>query len=180
MATKYESYETGDVGNASISGDTQRGQTFTPQIEHILGEVKIYCHQVGTAVGIATVEVYACTGGHLPTGEVLATGTFDPTEVSDTNEWVSIPLTGFPTLSVDTEYCIIVKNADSPDGSNCINWRINTSTDGYARGTRIYSLNGGVAWSTGSYDALFQEWSNGPPPLAAGGGPAALVTAGII
>lgn len=157
MATKYESYETGDDGNAAFYDDIQRGQTFTPQVEHILGSVFIYGYKIGEPIGTVTVNVYACDAGHLPTGSILATGSFDFADIGDSAEWIGIALSGFPTLLVDNEYCIIVIYTGG-DINNRGEWRVNLSSDGYTRGTRIYSLNAGVDWSTGNYDALFQEW----------------------
>ena len=163
MATKYESFESVENANSTLKffgDDLYRGQTFSPQIEHPLGKISFYMAKTdGSPTGDIIFDVYLCSG-HEPIGLVLATGTLDASTVLTEPDWYDVPLTGSPTLAVDSEYLII---AHHPDGENTNAVGIKAiTTGGYTRGQAQGSNDGGETWLTDhpyfpNYDCYVKE-----------------------
>jgi len=173
MPTKYESFETSDDGTLAFYGDTWRGQTFTPQEDHILGSVILYLVRTGNPTGDFTVDIYECDASHHPTGDLLATGSYDSASVGETKDWHGIALTGSPVLTADTEYVILLHQDSGADVNSHIGIRADTDdeNDYYTRGKVIGSNDAGSTWleyydvTHPLWDALFQEWSGEPKPV---------------
>jgi len=161
MATRYEYYNTGDIGGQVVYGIYWRGQTFTPQITHELTSVKIKWYQYGTVSPYTiTVRIREASAG-LPIGADLDSAEVDPTTLPSTpGDWDEISLTGGITLQAGTQYAIIL-SLSGGDGSNCIVWRYDTASPTYTGGTYVSSSNSGSSWSqTSTLDNMFEEWGN--------------------
>ena len=160
---KYQYYSAGDDGDKDAFGVNWQGQTFTPEITHLLGKVRLKFFKVGDP-GTITVSIRATSAG-IATGSDLCVGTIEDTDITvDTNgEWYEIALGNGYEVQKDVQYAIVVRIA-AGDASNKISWRTDGSTPTYTGGLQITSSDSGADWDTYSgVDCMFEEWGVGPP-----------------
>ncbi|MBA7634559.1 hypothetical protein ES703_42145 [subsurface metagenome] len=135
-----------------------RGQSFTPQEEHILHSIKVLGYRAGSPGGVGTVKVYRCDPStHLPVGPPIATGFFDPMSWHTSPLWNEIILVGKPVLEVDTEYCFSIINEGTPLWQDSIRIRWDRAGT-YARGILLQGYSGVLDTAFPLYDCLFEEW----------------------
>lgn len=160
----YEYWNILDPALANLWGDFWQGQTFTPREAHTITLVKLIMYRLGSP-GQVTVSIRATDEQGLPTGEDLATGTFDgnqlPTVASGERQEVS--LDGGVELVDETKYVIIAK-ATSGDKDNYVRWRFSRPSS-YPRGAHVFSSDGGTTWEEDiGRDMRFEDWGPAPPP----------------
>ena len=160
---KYQFYSSGDDGNRDVYGANWRGQTFTPEITHIVSKVKLKLFRVGTP-GLITVVIKA-TSYEKPTGGDLCKGTLSGDDITDDTggEWLEISLGDGQQLVKGTQYAIIIK-ALNGDAGNYVSIRADVAESTYAGGTDCGTTDSGADWDTYSAtDLMFEEWGVGPP-----------------
>jgi hypothetical protein len=158
LSGDYETYATGQDGNATIQGGTLiLGQTFTPSSAHRIDYVYIYALRGGSP-GNVKIDIYATSGG-LPTSTPIATsGNVSANGYDLSFVWQKISLTSGYNLSALTTYAIVLSGAT--DQYNYVEWGVN-STGTYAGGKYIYSTDNGANWlSNASVDCWFREGQN--------------------
>lgn len=165
MATLYEYYILPGNSFDSIRGNLWKGQTFTPSVDHRVTSVKIKARRYGFP-GIITVSIKATLDGH-PTGpDLCPAGTTNGNTLTDASpgEWREISLGDGAILSAGQKYAIVVR-ALAGDGSNNLQWRLDSTNPTYVGGCKEYSSDGGTTWHSydgiehsPSSDELFEEW----------------------
>jgi len=175
VATLYESFL--GPGNTfdSIRGNLWKAQTFTPSTSHLITSVKIKARRYGSP-GIITVSIRATLGGHPSGPDLCPAGTTDGDTLTDASpgEWREITLGAGTILTAGIKYAIVVR-ALTGDGSNNLQWRLDSTNPAYTGGCKEYSSDAGVTWHSydgvehiPSSDELFEEWGEPPPPPAVG------------
>lgn len=157
---KKQSYETGDDAIAQAYADKWAAQTFTPEQSHTITSVKLKLYRNG-APGTLYVGIKETDGSGHPTGDDLCSGNIDGNSLTtDTSgEWYQIDFGDGAELEVNTLYAIVCHIVGG-NVSNRVCWR-RDSTGVYPGGEMVYSINGGVDWT--SYpdsDCMFQEWTS--------------------
>ncbi len=160
---KYQYYSAGDDGDKDSFGINWLGQTFTPEVTHLISKVKLKLFKVGDP-GTSIISIRTTVAGK-PTGADLCSGSIVDTNITvDTNgEWYEITLGDGFELQVGVTYAIVLRSPDG-DGSNKISWRTDGSSPTYSGGLQVGSSDSGVDWDTFSgVDCMFEEWGVGPP-----------------
>ena len=163
MATLFERYNNASdaTGDQTSNGVRWDAQTFTPSIGHTITSVKLYMRKDGSP-GTMTVSIKAVDGNGKPTGSDLASGTTDADTLPSSpaaREWREITFTTGATLTVDTQYAIVVK-CPSGSTSNWSRWGSDQTSPTYAGGTHYNSSDSGGSWTTSNADALFEEYGD--------------------
>ncbi|KKN17998.1 hypothetical protein LCGC14_0960240 [marine sediment metagenome] len=155
-------YNTGDdqdsygIGTASLWA----GQSFTPQSDYNINEVKLYGRRSGSP-GVMTVTIKQADGDGKPTGNVLASGTIDVDTIDTNNEWISISLGEGAGLSGSQQY-VLYCNIPTASSGNVFTWRGDSSSPTYAGGNFIHSSDGGSSWTLATnIDLMFETWGTG-------------------
>ncbi|MBA7707397.1 hypothetical protein ES703_116269 [subsurface metagenome] len=164
MATLYEYYNLPGNTFDSIRGNLWKGQTFTPSVGHRVTGIKIKARRYGFP-GTITVSIKATLDGH-PTGPDLCSGTTNGDTLTDESpgEWREISLGDGAILSAGQKYAIVIR-ALAGDGSNNLQWRLDSTSPTYVGGCKEFSSDGGITWfsydgieQSPSSDELFEEW----------------------
>jgi len=160
MATKYQNYDCGDTDHVlrPYAASYDAGQTFTPQIRHLLTQVVMRLRKAGTPPANYKVEIFPTTAG-LPTGNALAEATFASAPITtDLGGEMKLVVLDTPcTVEIDVEYAIVLTPTTNGDFNNTLQWYWQTDTNPYARGEACYRSGG--AWIAGTNaDAGFEEW----------------------
>ncbi|GAH98076.1 unnamed protein product, partial [marine sediment metagenome] len=159
MSTRYEYYNTGDVGGDGCWDIKWVAQTFTPSIAHKITSVKLKLSKWGSP-GIITVSIRATNGSGHPNGADLCSGTTNGNTLptGEPSEWREITLGAGYDLSADTKYAIVVR-ALTGDGANFPIWRVDNAAPTYTGGCWERSVNSGGTWiSNAGIDFMFEEW----------------------
>jgi len=159
----YQHYNSGADGDRDIYGNNWGAQTFTPEVDQLIGKLKLMFFRVG-APGTITISIRNTAAGKAVGGD-LCSGTIEGVNITDDTdgEWYEITLGGGAELSKDTQYAIVIR-AVSGDASNKLSWRADTSEPTYTGGTYCGSTDSGVDWGVYSgVDCMFEEWGVGPP-----------------
>jgi hypothetical protein len=160
--TQYESFDTGDNGQAPVGGSAWYAQSFTPDTAHEVFRVVLYA--AGDDIGGQTlnVEIWSTDGDGHPLA-LLCSGTYDTDNLgaSDAPAWHTIDLDSTYSLEAGTKYAIVCYQSA---GDTYWRW---ASGGGYSGGTGMGNLNSGssASWSDSIADLLFEEWGLGPHTL---------------
>jgi hypothetical protein len=154
----YENNTGSTTSWAACSGGQWEGQTFTPAIAHFPTKIKLYLSRAGNP-GRLNVQITTADVSGKPTRTILYSGSIDANILSTSPSMTEIALTpiGGPTkLTQNVRYALIW---NSPTGNSSDICRVWMSSNGYAGGTFIYSLDDQATWFiyTGA-DYLFEEW----------------------
>jgi len=154
--------------NSSLAGATWKGQSFTPSFTYTIKKIKLWMKRTGTTVGTVTVQVYA-TSSNLPTGSVLASGTYNGNNLGTSLAWIEFDLGAGVSLTGSTVYAYTVDARDASGSSADIIMQNNT----YTSGKGCQSANSGSTWSNwdsggNDQDTPFEIW--GTHGFIAGGG----------
>lgn len=163
MAQLYESYTVSpdDAGFVSAGGTYRLGQTFAPQVAHVLTSVKLTMYRTTELTGTLYCGIFATSGG-LPTGSALvsapidygAMGTSWPGEVRE--------IAFDPGVQVEQgamyAICVWMTGGTDSYGVRVLYKMVGT----YAGGTKVASDNGGSTWSTTAGDNWFEEYGEVP------------------
>lgn len=176
MAQLYESYTVSrdSVRNASGGGTTRFGQTFTPQITHVLTSIKLLMYRSTTELyGTAYCGIFATSGG-LPTGSPLVSTTIDYGTMGTSwpGEVTEIAFDPGVQVGQGAMYAIVVWMAGGPNSYSLLAASKMVGT--YANGTEVVSDNGGSTWVTQAGDIWFEEY--GDPP----GEPCTIAAIGVL
>jgi hypothetical protein len=162
-AVLYEYYITGLDANFGVSDTFWGAQTFTPLVSHHVGLVRVKMSKQGSSDVTVTIEIQETTAGK-PNGVVLATGTFQSSDITWADyayEWVAINLTTNPWLSSGVKYAIVMYCSADPDPSYVF-WGFDTSSAAYGNGSKYWSNDaGGSWWENADDDFIFEEWDAG-------------------
>ena len=156
--TVYEEYLDSSQTN-NIYDVLWQGQTFTPSISHNVTSAWLMLARAGSP-GTVTVSIRATSAGK-PTGGDLCSGTTDGDTLT-TNatecEWRQFTFSSGYYLSADTQYAIVAR-AIAGNTSNWAYFKCDYTSPSYAGGTKIYSGDSGVNWTTESNgDTTFMEY----------------------
>ncbi len=166
--TKFEYYDTSNDATNTVYAQFMVGQIFTVgttglNVGHYLNEVQIRIYRVGSP-GTVTLELYATSASHLPTGDALATTTVDGDDfTADTGgEFETFVFTTPHQVLKSTEYALTIGALDG-DGSNSIKIMKDETSPTYTGGSRINSTNTGSTWGTDSEaDIMFRNYGTTP------------------
>jgi len=164
---KYQYYNTGDDADRDIYGVNWSGQTFTPEIEHMIANVRVKLFRVGDPSTI-TVSIKETSAGK-PVGADLCSGTIEGNTITDDagGDWYQISMGNGCEVEKDVQYAIVIQ-ASAGDVSNKLSWRTDASAPTYTGGLYCGSTDSGTDWSTYSgSDAMFEEWGAGAPSTQA-------------
>jgi hypothetical protein len=160
MAQLYESYNApyDSAMGASGGGTFRAGQTFTPQVAHVLTMVKLRMYRSSPSLyGTLYCGIFATSAGK-PTGTALVSTTIDYSTMSTSwpGEVVEIPFTPGVLVEAGLPYAIVIWMTGGADAY----WAhaLFQMVGSYGGGTRVGSDNGGATWSTTADDYWFEEW----------------------
>jgi len=159
----YQYYNTGDDDDRDIYAANWAGQTFTPEITHLIGKIKLKLFRVGNP-GTITISIKNTTA-NKPSGGDLCSNTIEGTDIttSTDGEWYEITLGSGAESVKNTKYAIVVR-APNGDTDNKLSWRADITEATYIGGTYCGSSDSGTDWSTYSgVDVMFEEWGAGEP-----------------
>lgn len=160
MATRFQYYNTGDDGEASIWGNDIVGQQFTVSTPHSIEYVNLKMRKYGSSSpGNLVVEIQEVGGDGKPTGVVLCTATIDANAFNDVSTWRTINFS-VPADLQPGMYAILCHDEDW-NGSSSINvlWARDTTSPTYSEGSHLLSINKGSSWGIQeSRDMMFEEW----------------------
>jgi hypothetical protein len=153
-----ESYNTDDDGYSTFWTTMWRGQTFTTLSSYSIKKVKLKLYRVGSP-GTVTVSIKETDVDGKPTGEDLASGTFDGSSLTDDTdgEWQEVIFDSAYSLESATKYAIVIRL--NGNGTNCLAWRKDTSSPTYDDGQYVYSNDSGSSWTLHAHDAMFEIYS---------------------
>jgi len=160
MAQLYEFYNPAYDGIAWISGGgtTRGGQTFTPQVAHILTSVKLRMYRSTTSLyGTLYCGIFA-TGAGKPTGAALVSATIDYSTMGTSwpGEVREIAFSPGVLVEAGTPYAIVLWMAGGTDNYGV--YVLYKMVGSYAGGARVGSDNGGSTWSTTADDLWVEDW----------------------
>jgi hypothetical protein len=136
----------------------ESAQTFTAGLTGNLDQVDLYLGTVNNPPFNLTVQITTTSSGN-PTSTVLATATVNPSSVTPSGGWVSVPLSPAAPSVAGTMYAIVlsVTDAGCPE-AGAYEWYL-TGRDAYPGGTGADSTDGGTTWSRPSpIDMLFKTY----------------------
>jgi hypothetical protein len=140
-----------------VYGNLFQGQTFTPTESHNLSSIILNLKREGNPQGNLIVEIYNVDAEGKPTGSPLASMQVVAGKIPASLTQVEFILPTWLSLNAGTTYAIVVK-CPQGDSSNYINWA-SSNNNPYARGSRVYSNDGGATWLVASLDDFwFEEW----------------------
>jgi len=143
-----------DLGLNSATGQARIFQTFTPD-ETTLKGVMVKLKTVGTPTGTLTLGLYATAAG-LPSGSALDTVTLRVADINSQYENFFFDLNY--TLTLATEYAIVLSTSESVDASNYISWQY-SGTSQIADGSRGVYDSVGATYATAVGDMWFKTYS---------------------
>jgi hypothetical protein len=154
----YETLSTGyDSDSDNITGNTWGYMQFTAgTLSHTATSLQVYIKRVGTP-GTCTIALYHASGG-TPTGNVLATTTFNGDAISTSYNSYSFNITE-TAIQASQQYAIVLI-ADNGTASSYLKWGIDA---GGSLANAVYgtSADGGLTYTAGTpKDALFSIWGN--------------------
>ena len=154
MALK-EFYNTNDDISGTITTTAWYAQTWTTTSSYNISSVKLKLYWSGSAPANVIVGIRATTEGK-PSGADLTSGSILGSAVTEGSPgtFIEIPLTSY-ALADATKYAIVVR----VDTNSCY-WRADNSSPTYDGGNGCSSTNSGVAWTTGSYDFMFEVYGS--------------------
>lgn len=142
-----------------------RGQTFTTTSAHTINYIELLLARrySNSIPGTIYVEIRKATAGDIPAGDILTSGETDGNTLTYAianpgvnKEWRKIDLTEY-NLEADTKYVITLYliGGDSTHAAGI--WgKSSPFGNDYPDGKLIYSINGGVNWSTSFVDGGFK------------------------
>jgi hypothetical protein len=140
-----------------VYGNLFQGQTFTPTESHNLSSIILNLKREGNPQGNLIVVIYNVDAEGKPTGSPLASMQVVAGKIPASLTQVEFILPTWLSLNAGTTYAIVVK-CPQGDSSNYINWA-SSNNNPYARGSRVYSTDGGATWLVASLDDFwFEEW----------------------
>ena len=164
---KYQYYNTGDDADRDIYGVNWSGQTFTPELGHMIANVRVKLFRVGDPSTI-TISIKETSAGK-PVGADLCSGTIEGNTITDDagGDWYQISMGNGCEVERDVQYAIVIQ-ASSGDVGNKLSWRTDASAPTYAGGLYCGSSDSGTDWNTfAGSDAMFEEWGAGAPSTQA-------------
>ncbi|MEN6424009.1 MAG: hypothetical protein ABFE13_01500 [Phycisphaerales bacterium] len=176
MAELYESYTVSpdSVRNASGGGTVRSGQTFTPQVTHVLTSVKLMLYRSTTELyGTAYCGIFATSGG-LPTGSALVSAQINYGTMGTSWPGEAVEISFDPGVQVElgAMYAIGVWMTGGADSYSLLAASKMVGT--YANGTEVVSDNGGSTWVTQAGDIWFEQYGEAP------GEPCTIAAAGAV
>jgi len=146
-------------GNAAVKLTRWEGETFTANKNYTIKFTELLMNTDDDETGkTVTVSIRATSGG-LPTGGDLCSGVVNAEDIpigAGNKAWINFDFGAGYALSNAIQYAICVRSDETTDDIDC--W-LDLSSPTYAGGTRIFSNNSGVDWSSGaSHDFLFETW----------------------
>lgn len=157
-AEAQESYETGADNQASVYGDNQEAQTFTPSSNHTIARVRLELAREQTTSYTLTVEIQGTDANGNPDGTAIASGTYDTANIGDAAGWHDIDLSG-ASLTAGTKYAIVIKQ----DGqyADRVYWIYDSLDATYTGGEKQDSSDAGSTWTKDSNsDFMFIEYGS--------------------
>jgi hypothetical protein len=152
--TTYSAAQQGTTDNAAsaLYGSLREAQTFLTIGSIQLGRIRVKAYRVGT-IGNLTLDVYASDENNEPTGEVLATKTYNASALTTETYGATIDftLTTPITLSAATKYMFVLSLPDSTSDSNCIYIGYKNISN-YSNGVRVYY---DTSWHSTTHDLYF-------------------------
>lgn len=123
-------------------------QSFQPTTTDTISQIDLYLKRVGTPAN-ATLRLIKDSGGSPSTNpaDVLATGLIAASAVGTSYSWQRISLSSTPTLTLNTNYWIVVDS--SLDNINYFVWGFD-STASYTRGSPKRTAD----WTTGGWISI--------------------------
>jgi hypothetical protein len=150
----YENYDAAGTTNHLFSGNTWRGETFTPSFGHQLRGIKIKGYVAAGSTGTLTVSIRATSGGK-PTGADLCSCALPQSCLPTSLDWIAFGFGVGITLSPAVMYAIVVRSTTG------VNWRIRVGGIDAYPGYSQYSVDAGVSWSGyPADDYMFKEYGN--------------------
>ncbi len=147
----------GDGDSAAICTANWTYQTFTSDdTAHTITSIRLSLKRVGAP---STVTVSIRNGnatGDEPTGEDLLIGTLSGDTMSTSYNWYQFIPTTTVSIKANTSYVIVVR-ALNGDDSNYVMWQKDTGGS-LADANSGISTDGGIAWTAGADDQLFELW----------------------
>jgi hypothetical protein len=141
----------------SVYGNIYQAQTFTPTENHKLTSLILDIYSIGNPQGNLVIEIYNVDAEGKPTGSPLATMQRTANKIPIVPTEIEIVLPTWLDLSAGTTYAIVLK-CQQGTYNNMIQWAVSNNNP-YARGTRVYSNDGGATWIVNSSDDFwFDEW----------------------
>ncbi len=157
---RFEYYNTGDDGETLSYGTIWLAQTFTPAAGHTITDVKLLLYK-GNLPGTITVSIRTTDVNGHPTGNDLCVGTTNGDTLPNGSpyEWRNVTFGGGYSLAAGTKYAIVIR-AISGNGSNYVNWRLDSTSPAYTGGCLELSSNSGNSWTSypSEFDFMFEEW----------------------
>jgi hypothetical protein len=155
----FEYLSTGGDGDSNrIASANWTYEVFTADdVAHMVTSVDLQLKRVG-APSTVTVSIRdANAGGTEPTGEDLTSITMDGDTLSTSYGWYKFTFTTIKSLEANHYYAIVVRALDGDYTSNYVLWQKDTG-GGLAGAINGDSANGGISWTSGAGDQLFQVW----------------------
>jgi hypothetical protein len=141
----------------TVSATWYQAQTFTPTENHKLTSLILNIYRMGNPQGNLIIEICNVDAEGKPTGSPLASIQAEAGKIPATLTQVEFILPSLINLNAGTTYAIVLK-CPQTSGENVIMWAVSNNNP-YARGTRVYSNNGGATWIVDSAgDFWFEEW----------------------
>jgi len=157
--TVWENVTTGAANDFPVYATLWKAQTFNVTTAHTVTSVKLLLFRVGNPQTV-TVSIRATSSG-LPTGNDLTSGTLDGSTFTTNSNgaWYEFTMTEY-TLSVNTQYAIVIRAPNGNSYDNSTDWKCQTSPT-YSGGSYIASTDSGSSWTANTdYDFLFQVLGN--------------------
>lgn len=156
---KYEEYSTGVDVDFPVYGANWYAQTFTiDPASHSVYSVRLLLYTEATP-GTFTVSIKAVDGSGDPTGLDLASATIDGDTLSTSTSgvWYEFVFDPEVSLTYDDTYAIVVKAPAGTSNADCVDWRADGSSAGYADGCLFASTDSGLNWSDDTDDDFYFE-----------------------
>ncbi len=159
------------IGNTAASEDVAQSFKVTSNVG--VTYIRLYIKKIGFIGSNSTVRIVNDNGGQ-PGKTVYGTGILKADAVTTSFTYVSVPITGLPSLTPGTTYWLV---ADKPSNSSSAYYVFAGTAGGYTDGVskkgQWNTSNGGTNWadlSPSNTDIYFDVFIGGNPSRISGGG----------
>lgn len=162
---RYEYYNVGNDDPVSTRNIYWRGQSIIASSTHNVNIIKILAKRQGIPSNPLYIDLFLADESGFPTGATLTSGTINPQEFEETEQWYDISVNQIE-ITNNLKYTII-GHITGGDDDNKVLWGRDYSSPQYAQGTFIYSNNSGGSWiAEPEADLLFEVWGEEEIPPA--------------
>jgi hypothetical protein len=168
MSVLTDYYNTGDDSVLAVTDTTWWTQNFTASATYSFVSAKLLMYRAGASTGTVTISIRATDINNKPTGDVLASGTFDGDTLttSTTGEWKEIIFSVPLSVTSGTKYAIQVYRSSA---TSTVYWRYD-ATGAYAGGQAARSTDSGSSWTVfADVDLMFETYAFEPEYVDATG-----------